>query len=90
MKTRLTIRKSRNVRDILTRRSFVVVDRLPGGREIIHAKEATRKRAYKKALMEARPQSSLTAGAGLTDAAPAAYGGDAVSGDWMRSVYYWY
>ena len=61
IRTQLRITSSRNVLDIYRNRRFKLEARFPGGRTILKGKEATRARAFDKALSVARPQTSPTA-----------------------------
>lgn len=62
--TTLRIIRASKARDIYRNRKFLVEERFPGGRVIIKAKQATRARAFRAALVAAAPQTSPTAAAG--------------------------
>lgn len=64
IQTRTVIRPTRSIRDLRRRRRYTIVARFPGGREIVKAHAETRDRAFQKALVANRPQTSPTAGAG--------------------------
>jgi hypothetical protein len=73
IQTRTVIRPTRSVRDIYHGRKYRVVARFPGGREIDRGYAETRPRAFKKALVVNRPQTSPTAGAVNYDEAATPY-----------------
>lgn len=62
IQTRTVIRPTRSVRDLYRGRKYRIVARFPGGREIDRGYAETRQRAFKKALIVNRPQTSPTAG----------------------------
>lgn len=67
IQTRTVIRPTRSVRDLYLRRKYRIVARFPGGREIDRGYAETRQRAFQRALVVNRPQSSPTAGATYYD-----------------------
>lgn len=64
IQTRTVIRPTRSVRDIYRGRKYRVVARFPGGREIDKGYAETRQRAFAKARVVNRLQTSPTAGGG--------------------------
>lgn len=62
--SRIVIRPTRRVVDLLRNRRYRIYARFPGGREVDKGHAETRPRAFKKALVAARVQTSLTAAGG--------------------------